>query len=645
MNRWLISLAVALGVSAFADEPLLGDGHDGPLVVSGTMTADPGGALVDDVAAGGSELRVPGLRARSGDLLMLWRSTGQAAVDDAGVRVDQTELGTTDFIRVLEVRGDLFTLREPTRRDFPRGTQIIRVIEATTVEVIDGGSLVAPAFDGQTGGIVVVFANSTFTNAGVVSANAAGFRGGVPATMRATNCDGSDSNAPFAAMMGKSLDNPAAAITGRFATSNGGGGGVCQSSGGGGGGHLGRGGKGGASRDGARDVGGTGGHPLISTPGSRVFMGGGGGAGWTDWDHFAVSAGRAGGGVVYLRAATFTGGGRFEANGEDASNYGGIDYGLGGAGAGGSVVLTSTGPLVCGLASANGGKGGAGNNFTGGTGGGGGGGLVIVQGLRGSGDCRGEALAGLGGTSFVPGFPASRTDPSSIGKVAVIDRGLGAPSRPSIDAPTNGADATPTLIITGTASEVEQVRLFIDRRAASEGTVVDGRFSFEVLSPQRPGIVLLEVAGMREGVEISRSNIVHVVVRDEEMGPFAFTSEPLPTATCGVPYRYDDDGMPHVETNDIVTFSIEPVAGALSPLRIAVDPASGSVRWTPTIYDQGTVSFDLVARSVDRETRQRVNVDVSCHASVGCGCSDVGGLSAVLGLLLLSLRRRRRTKT
>lgn len=637
--RLLIALLL-LASTAHANE-LLGNGHDGPLVVSQPLTVERGGVLVADVPAGGGELRAPGLRALSGDLLMVWRSTGIVAVDDAGVRVDQSDVGTMDFVRVLEVRGDVFTLREPLGRPALAGAQVVRVIEATTVEVLDGGSINAPAFDGQTGGVVAIFATGAFRNETVVSASFAGFHGGVPASMTGPRaCDGTESAPPFASRMGRgvSSDSPE---TGRFARSSGGGGGVCVASGGGGGGHVGRGGKGGASRDGSRDVGGTGGLPLITTPGSRAFFGGGGGAGWTDWDVFAVSAGRAGGGLIVLRAGSFLGTGRYEANGQDASNYGGIDYGLGGAGAGGTVMLTSTGSLACGAVRANGGTGGGGNNFSGGTGGGGGGGLVILQGLRGSGDCPGEALAGRGGSSFVPGFPASTTDVRSLGKVAVVDRALGAPSPPDIEAPMNGADATPMLTITGTASDVEQVRLFVDRRSQLETSVVDGRFRFDVPSPTRPGVVTLEVAGLREGVEVSRSAIVHVVVRRPEAGGFVFSSTPNATATCGTPWAYDDDGAPTVESSDIVTFAVEPVAGALAPLRLAVDPITGVVTWTPTVYDQGTVAFDLVARTVDNETRQRVAVAVDCRASVGCGCSSGTPALAVLALLVWAVVRRR----
>lgn len=640
--RTLMSWLMVLASLAHAGEDVrLGDGHDGPLRVEGEVRAERGGVVTVEAPAGAGALQVQGSSARSGDLLLLWRSTGQAPADDAGVRADLSDLGTFELRRVLEVRGETVTLLEPLARATPVGTQVVRVIEATTVEVVDGGRLLAPPFDGRTGGVVAVFATGGFVNDGLVSATGAGFRGGVASQMTSTRgCTGDLSPPPFATMQGRSPLDPTSTSTGRAANGPGGGGGVCRCSGGGGGAHVGRGGEGGGSNDGARAVGGHGGLPLVSTPGTQLFFGGGGGAGWTDWDVFTVSSGAAGGGLVFLRAASFSGRGRYEADGEAAGSYGGIDYGLGGGGAGGTVVLASVGPLSCGLSRANGGRGGGGNNFAGGTGGGGGGGRVILQGLRGAGDCPGEALAGPGGTSFVPGSPGSSTAPGFVGSVSVITQAFAAPIPPRIEAPANGAEAEPTIRVMGVAPEVEQVRLFVDRRAVMDGAVTDGRFSFDVARPEQTGVVLLEVAGLRQSVEVSRSEVVHVLVRAAEAGPFHISSEPSATASCGVPWRYDDDGLPTLETNDVVTWSLEPAPGGLAPLRSTIDPATGAVRWTPTLYDQGTVTFDLVGRAGTREARQRVTVQVDCRASVGCGCTTGSALWWLPVAVLLLIRRR-----
>jgi uncharacterized repeat protein (TIGR01451 family) len=193
----------------------------------------------------------------------------------------------------------------------------------------------------------------------------------------------------------------------RGAAGNAGGGGTQHNAGGGGGGNAGTGGRGGNSfatysatdtggcvafapnyfacgGDGARAVGGFGGLGLAPVA-TRLFMGGGGGAGEAnnaqDNPTVAQGSGGNGGGLIFVRARAVTGNGLFSANG-GSGQPGGRDAG-GGGGAGGTVVLVTESASVPGLqVSVNGGAGGntglpLTGNETQGTGGGGGGGAFI----------------------------------------------------------------------------------------------------------------------------------------------------------------------------------------------------------------------------------------------------------------------------
>lgn len=143
--------------------------------------------------------------------------------------------------------------------------------------------------------------------------------------------------------------------------------------------------------------GGFGGRPLDYSTG-KLFMGGGGGAGHMTAGQSTgpnACSGGAGGGLIFLlNYGSISGTGTVSANGADGNNaFGnaiavrGID-GAGGAGAGGTIILKSNGPISSITANANGGKGGdqvktgAGVGFaeSQGPGGGGGGGYIAGNG-------------------------------------------------------------------------------------------------------------------------------------------------------------------------------------------------------------------------------------------------------------------------
>jgi Domain of unknown function DUF11 len=133
---------------------------------------------------------------------------------------------------------------------------------------------------------------------------------------------------------------------------------------------------GGDQRD---NVGGFGGKPLSNDTAGRLFLGGGGGAG--DTNNGNGTAGGSGGGLVFLAAASVSGAGGIQANGQTAASTGagGIDA-PGGGGGGGSIIISGTNSAAL---SAAGGVGGTQNLNTAeseGPGGGGGGGFIAATG-------------------------------------------------------------------------------------------------------------------------------------------------------------------------------------------------------------------------------------------------------------------------
>ncbi len=161
-----------------------------------------------------------------------------------------------------------------------------------------------------------------------------------------------------------------------------------QNAGGGGGGNGGSGGFGGDSWNTNLSTGGEGGGAFPATI-DRIALGGGGGAGTRNNSpgDTQASSGAAGGGIIFIRADSFTGTATLSANGADGYNLTANDAG-GGGGAGGTIVILAASGGESGLTlQANGGRGG--NAWASqpysladrhGPGGGGAGGVVFVSG-------------------------------------------------------------------------------------------------------------------------------------------------------------------------------------------------------------------------------------------------------------------------
>jgi len=443
----LLTQAIADKAHAEADSFGLGSGRDGAVTVNAANTVINSYASVTaNVAVGASTISVDTTTGFvAGNVVLVWQATGLSATDaprgvQTTIALAGKNVGHHEWARIESIGTNTITLTNPVINAYRSGTaQLVRVPEYTTVTIGAAGSIVASAWTGSKGGIVAFLATGAISNAGLISATNAGFRGGALVNHAALdNCNANsmgfpadDTPANGYSLKGEGL-YPAgytATLGGRSNYANGGGGGVCHNSGGGGGGHRGRGGNGGRTWVGdgmGRDLGGFGGAGLTYDPLLFLSMGGGGGAG--DMNNNVGSGGGAGGGVILIRAASLSGAGFVRANGQKPTFNNGpaANDAAGGGGAGGLIVLRIAGAAVCGGLEANGGAGG--DVVTGGehgTGGGGGGGFIYLNSA--SGTCNGTANAGVAGlwtgtgmnpaTSNWNASPVMANDATSVGLV------------------------------------------------------------------------------------------------------------------------------------------------------------------------------------------------------------------------------------
>lgn len=273
--------------------------------------------------------------------------------------------------------------------DITGNVQLIKVPQYTDAVVT--APLSAPAWNGNTGGVLVLEVSGQLTLQADVDLNRKGFRGGAAGITQANNCTWlANQNAYFYALnnwRGAAKGEGIAAFipgaeAGRGAQANGGGGGNDHNSGGGGGGHLNAGGQGGNNNEPATfgcdgDFPGIGGR-AVTNAGQRLFLGGGGGAGHDNND--LGTDGGNGGGIIFIAAGSITGNGfKLMANGASAGNS--LSDGAGGGGAGGSIIISAETVTNLGF-EAKGGNGGNADNGNAarcmGPGGGGAGGRIIV---------------------------------------------------------------------------------------------------------------------------------------------------------------------------------------------------------------------------------------------------------------------------
>ncbi|TVQ86648.1 MAG: hypothetical protein EA397_19725, partial [Deltaproteobacteria bacterium] len=429
MSRSPLLLLALLPLPSLASPDIYGagTGRDGSLLVTEPGTViNPHASLSAEAVVGSRALVVDDSSAfGEGDLVMLLRVTG---LDSPAVSGDQEpfelvggEAGLWELARVEQVEGAEIRLTDELVYPFASsGTQVIRVPEYVDVTVEAGASLVAPAWDGLSGGVIAFLAHGEVVVDGVITASERGFRGGVFRDgSGAYGCSGLDEPFPDGAEKGEGVDGSyGPSVTGRGNRASGAGGGVCHNSGGGGGSLWGIGGQGGYTWPGsigAQDVGGLGGAPILFAPRDRLVLGGGGGAGHGN-DNLGTSGGD-GGGAVFIRAASLVGAGAILARGATPpiTPAAGNDA-AGGGGAGGNIVLYSLAELDVDLVDVTGGDGGTTNFVDHGPGGGGGGGLVHGMGLLGDVTVlAGAGVAGVQPNEDAPGGIHYGAEPDPLG--------------------------------------------------------------------------------------------------------------------------------------------------------------------------------------------------------------------------------------
>jgi|GEM_PF-1191853 len=458
-------------------------------------------ALAANAAVGATSIQVASVAALAvgadalavGDLILVVQMQGAtintAAVDKSwGTITSLNAAGQYEMVEVLGVSANVIQLSCALKNAYTTAgaTQIVRVPQYDTLTVAGGASIVAPAWNGTTGGIVAIHARNNITLVGDIDVSALGFRGGndpTDDTSQASTNDVAIFSSAAPADGGRKGEGIAGASTlyGRGPNANGGGGGNSHNAGGGGGanGKAGGawtgqglfnltvtggatswlldpnfsatasegGGRGGYSYSSAnlnalttapgnagwggnnrRERGGLGGHALDNDVASRVFMGGGGGQGDANNGH--AGRGGNGGGIVILSAAQVNGAGRILANGEAGvssnSTAGGSTSGdaPGGGGAGGSVIVRATTAAGFSVQA----RGGAGGNQLVNNGneaegpGGGGGGGFVSISTTVTADVSG----GVGGTTTSPALTEFPANGATYGNSGLAQLGAGA---------------------------------------------------------------------------------------------------------------------------------------------------------------------------------------------------------------------------
>ncbi len=238
-------------------------GRDGAFAVPGANTivnlyAQLAGAA--DPVAGDTAITVTDVNANflsavsQGDLLLIVQMAG-ATIDTTdtatyGAVSDLGGAGNYEFAGVESVAaGGVITLACGLKNGYSRSgkTQVIRVPQYTTLTVGAGNSITARAWDGVTGGVVAVHAETTLQLDGSVDVSAKGFRGGVAHDSRNTTgltpAVYSSTDSTTGAEKGEGIAGYQAEYTsgqyGRGAPANAGGGGASHNAGGGGGANAG----------------------------------------------------------------------------------------------------------------------------------------------------------------------------------------------------------------------------------------------------------------------------------------------------------------------------------------------------------------------------------------------------------------------
>lgn len=242
-------------------------------------------------------------------------------------------------------------------------TQVIRVPNYANFTLLSNASIIAPPWNGWTGGIIIFRSSQIANISGNISVDAKGFRGvSHAATYRNQN-----------GYQGESYTG--SGIQSSTQNLGGGGGGIgTQDAGGGGGGGYGASGTSGTAS--GAHAGGGGGNLTGNETLTLIYLGNAGGEAGADEDGGFPGSGGRGGGIIMIYSQNLTLNGRITNNGATGGSGGGgsgCGMGGGGGGSGGSIYLSASNmTLRTGNVTATAGSGGSAN----GCGGNGGAGAV-----------------------------------------------------------------------------------------------------------------------------------------------------------------------------------------------------------------------------------------------------------------------------
>jgi gliding motility-associated-like protein len=320
----------------------------------------------------------------TGVILFTETGVGNRGVADRGTRESDQNLGKYEILQMEEIIGNKMVFTADFMNEYDNGEKIQLVKVYETDNAVINGTLTAPDWDGNTGGILAMIVFDTLQFQDNIDVGKKGFRGFLPETGYTGGCRPAADTVNFyswelnrAGNKGEGTVSTSFPYTkGAYWAATGGGGGNGLFAGGAGGSNYGQGGDGGRQAESCGlnfppdAMGGIRGDDYYDD--GRIVMGGGGGSG-VQSSTTTASKGGDGGGIVIIAAGVLEGNGySVLADGENILTP--ATASGGGGGAGGTVLIDATsfsGNLNISVIGGNGGS--TGTSCTGSGGGGGGG--------------------------------------------------------------------------------------------------------------------------------------------------------------------------------------------------------------------------------------------------------------------------------
>jgi hypothetical protein len=343
----------------------------------------------------------------AGDTVLLMQMKG-AVIDSSntvafGTITDYKNAGNYEFNYIKTKTGNAIELKNVLTRQYDFADGKVQLIRVPFYQKLNTTvPLTCQQWDGTTGGVLAFNVADTLILNADIDVSGKGFRGGIdPVSSPALfycyeNQYYYPANPDLAAGKGEGIANISAARSfGKGASSNGGGGGNSHNAGGAGGGNSNTGGLGGyqylntpCNAPAPPDNRAISGNALLySNAANKIFLGGGGGAGHTNNPEGFMALGGNGSGIIIISADKIKTNGRKIISNGNAGNAcsltaTGCHEGMGGGGAGGTVLLKINSYLDNTAVETKGGKGAdmtTAGLFKTGPGGGGGGGMVWLS--------------------------------------------------------------------------------------------------------------------------------------------------------------------------------------------------------------------------------------------------------------------------